>query len=218
MQWDMDWMDAFKKRGALWFHDGNPRRPHALLTSGMHSGGFFNAGQVAESPHLLNKAAYALVQKLRAKYGLLTDTIQRAVGPEMGAITLAHDVARHTNPHCLTSHASKAGEGDKKRFEFKRTSPRRHERVLLVEDVLTSGTSVRLLAAAVEDCGAEVGKYVCTLVNRSDQEVVDGRTVVSLIHRPTPSWSSTECPLCTQGSIALRPKEFDNWERLNATY
>lgn len=37
------WIDRFKERDALWLHDGNVRRPHALLTSGKHSDGFFNS-------------------------------------------------------------------------------------------------------------------------------------------------------------------------------
>ena len=51
------WIGQYKQKGALWIHDGNMRRPHALLTSGKHSSGFFNSRLVIPDEVLLRDAA-----------------------------------------------------------------------------------------------------------------------------------------------------------------
>ena len=71
----------------------------------------------------------------------------------MGAITLAHDIARHIGLQqggrsCLSAYVEKGADGDK-RMVFKRTAIRPGEGTLLVEDMLTTGGSVGLTASAV---------------------------------------------------------------------
>ncbi|MEK7551789.1 MAG: phosphoribosyltransferase family protein [Patescibacteria group bacterium] len=217
-----DWARAYENKGALWFHDGIAKRPHALLTSGKHSNGFFNSELVMEDPILLDKAARALLNLLEQN-GLRLFEVARVVGPAMGAITLAHDLARHISRErlsglCLRAYTEKAAEGETKLMVFKKTTIRPLEKVLLVEDVLTTGGSVNLSATAVTDAGGIVLPFVAVLVNRSGLDEVDGKKIVALIDRPMPMWAPEECPLCTQGSEAIRPKGTENWARLNASY
>ena len=88
----------------------------------------------------------------------------------------------------------------------------------MVEDVLTTGGSVDLTAEAVTNAGGVVLPFVIILVNRSGLTEVNGKKIVALIDRPMPMWTPDECPLCKQGSEALRPKGTENWDRLNAEY
>jgi orotate phosphoribosyltransferase len=223
------WIKRYEERGALWIHDGHPQRPHALLTSGKHSDGFFNSELVMEDPVLLDEACDQLAKLYESyvfsQFGILVmlDTLPgRVVGPAMGAITLAHDMARHISMRqgfpCLRAYVEKEGEGKNKKMVFKRASIRPGERVLLVEDVLTSGESVELAADAVVRAGGVVLSYVAVLVNRSGLAEVNGKKIVALIDRPMHNWDPDECPLCAAGSEAIRPKELDNWARLNARY
>ncbi|MCE9643666.1 hypothetical protein K8Q93_00215 [Candidatus Parcubacteria bacterium] len=216
------WIAQYQQMNALWMHDGNPKRPHALLTSGQHSGGFFNSSLVMEDPVVLDHAAIELVTSL-AKAGLVLSEVDRVVGPAMGAITLAHDVCRHisymTGRHCLCAYAEKIGEGKDKEMRFNRTVIRPDEKILLVEDVVTTGSSLALVAEAVTVKGGEVLPFDAALVNRSGLKMNGERTIVSLIDRHLPSWLPEDCPLCTQGSVAIPPKKpVENWVRLNATY
>ena len=215
------WKAQFEKMGALWMHDGNPQRPHALLTSGEHSGGFFNGEQVMEDPFVLDEAAMDLMLSLVGA-GLLTEGVDRVVGPAMGAITLAHDLCRHicysSGRRCLRAYAEKIGEGKDKEMRFNRTAIRTDETVLLAEDVLTTGGSVELVAEAAAAKGGVVLPFVAVLVNRSGLQEVGGRKIVSLINRHMPNWLPADCPLCKQGSPAIKPKAADNWARLNARY
>jgi orotate phosphoribosyltransferase len=215
-----EWIELYKTLGALWIHDGNQKRPHALLTSKMHSSGFFNSELVMERPNLLDEASDQLVEELLS-HPDFHHRIDRVVGPAMGAITLAHDVARNVEAQtellCLRSYVEKDGE----RMVFKRGGSLENERTLLVEDVITTAKSVRRCAAAVSERRAAVLPFVLALVNRSGQTNDGERTIVSLINHHMPTWdvpNDEACPLCAAGSEAIRPKEGGNWERLNATY
>ena len=220
------WIKEYKKKGALWIHDGNPKRPHAILTSEKHSGGFFNSELVMEDSYLLEVAAIELVDELRDQ-GLKLDSVSRVVGPAMGAITLAHDIARiighkrdaglHDKP-CLRAYTEKEMDDDSKIMVFRKTKIRSGECILAVEDVLTTGGSVDRTAMAVVNAGGFVLPFVVVLVNRSGLTEVSGKKIVALIDQPMPTWIGEECPLCKEGSEAIRPKGVVNWERLNASY
>jgi len=217
---EKDWVHEYERRGALWIHDGNLKRPHALLTSGKHSEGFFNSEVVMEDPLLLDQAAGDLLQKL-VREGFSHVTLNRVVGPAMGAITLAHDLARHISENrmdpCLRAYTEPStDERGRKTMVFKKTTVHAGEEVLLVEDVLTTGGSVEMAAQAVTEKGGFPVSFVGVLVNRSSLKEVNDKRVVALINHPMPMWEPSECPLCKQGSESLRPKE--NWQRLNAAY
>lgn len=234
MDTQQKWIDVFKDRKALWIHDDNPRRPHALLTSGKHSTGFFNSELVLEWPGLMDQACTDLTQILREQ--MISDgfgvgnqlKIGRVVGPAMGAITLAHDMARTfgtaRKKPCRRAFVEKfdlphrEGEEKKKRMDFTRTALEPSEHVLLTEDVVTTGDSTLLAYNAVERGGGIVVPYLPVLVNRSGKTHVGNMLVVALIDHHMPTWEPDECPLCQQGSEALRPKADQNWQKLNAQY
>lgn len=219
------WTECYKDKGALWLHDGNVKRPHALLTSGKHSNGFFNSELVMEDSELLNRASSDLVALL-FESGLKIYEVNRVVGPAMGAITLAHDLARQITlmrglnvlPPCLRAYTEKEETSTGVRMVFKRTKIWEGEGVLLCEDVLTTGGSVGLTASAVTEAKGEVLPFLAILVNRSGLSDVSGKKIVALIDQPMPMWSADDCPLCKQGSEAIKPKDAKNWMRLNATY
>lgn len=212
-----EWIRRYSENGALWIHDGNALRPHALLTAGNHSNGFFNSERVMEEPLLLEEACVDLVHKLGLA-GADLGTVDRVVGPAMGAITLAHDLARSIGRRgrpCLRAYTEKLEQGG---MAFSRTKINKGERILCAEDVVTTGSSIGLTAGAAIGNGGVVLPYVAVLVNRSGLKEVDGRQIIALIDRAMPMWEPEECELCAKGSEAIRPKIKGNWERLNATY
>lgn len=213
-----EWIDAYEKRGALWIHDGNPSRPHALLSSGLHSSGFFNSEEVMRDPLLLEDACGALVQALENQSFDL-DSVDCVVGPAMGAITLVHEIARRISKRrrypCSRAYTEKTEDGG---MYFNKTSIKDAHNVLLAEDVLTTGRSVDLVVKAVKSLDAKCLPFVLVLVNRTGLSEVNGKKIIALIDRSMPTWASEICPLCLQGSEALRPKHNDNWQRLNACY
>ncbi|MDB4992245.1 MAG: orotate phosphoribosyltransferase [Parcubacteria group bacterium] len=214
-----EWERRFKHIGALWIHSGRKRAPHALLTSGKHSNGFFNSELVMQDPSLLTEACEDLVELLHNASRFL-DEFDRVVGPALGAITLAHEFARtaavYRKSPCLRAYTEKRVVAGRDMMVFDRTRVLPGERVLLVEDVITTGKSVTLATRAVDAAGGIPLSLVVSLVNRSGLPAVDGRTIISLINRALPAWESADCPLCKHGSEAIRPKGKENWALLTA--
>jgi len=207
------WFDAFSQLGALWVHDGNPKRPHALLTSGKHSNGFFNASKVVEYPQALKEACFHIFTAENMK---LFARPMIVIGSALGAITIAHVIAELFGARCGFTEPDIVVIDGEKQMVLKRFSVNSHDRVLVVEDVITTGDTTRKTIDAIEKQGAEVLPVVCVLVNRSGMSHLDGRRILALIDHPMPMWKPDECPLCKAGSEAVRPK--GNWDKLNGEY
>jgi orotate phosphoribosyltransferase len=215
------WIDQYKKKNALWIHDGNPKRPHALLTSGRHSNGFFNSRLVIPDEVLLRDAASDLLELFAQQGGDVVE-VQGVVGPQTGATKLAElvsdQITAFTKSECFwASPAKNEQEGQKSMvFSDEDLGILPGQSVLLCEDVLTTGGSVDLTATAVTNADGIVLPFLLVLVNRSGLTEASEKKIVALIDRPMPMWTPEECPLCKDGSKVMRPK--DNWTRLNASY
>ncbi len=217
------WIQAYKAKNAYWDHSGNLKQPHALLASKLHSSGFFNSRLVIADEQLLREAAGDLVELYREKIDNDLSTIDCVVGPQTGATKLAEFIrdviSKKTNSFCHFASPEKSEENDKKimRFMDPRNSVGILDKVLLCEDVLTTGGSVDLCLEAVHRKGGRDINVVLVMVNRSGlRELSGGRQILSLVEKHMPTWTAEECPLCKQGSIAIPPK--DNWALLNAEY
>lgn len=218
------WIDEYKKKSALWIHDGNPERPHALLTSGKHSNGFFNSRLVIPDEVLLRDAAFDLLA-LFIKQGGDIKKVQGIAGPQTGATQLAKLIssevtATYTANECFSVSPTKDEQAGIKSMVFNNEEldllPDKF--ILLCEDVLTTGGSVELATTAVANANGIVLPFILVLVNRSGLKEANGKKVIALIDRAMPMWKPEECPLCKEGSEAIRPKDPENWTRLNADY
>ncbi len=227
-------VDEYRKLDALWIHDGNPLRPHALLTSGNHSNGFFDSLPVVTHLGLLEVAVSDLVTLL-IEGDVDLHKVDMVVGPQTGATKLAEALSLEITLSavcsigdltvgglraCLTASPAKHLELGVKSMVFNEEEWKsllgRH--ILLCEDVLTTGSSVELTEHAITQGGGVVLPYVVVLVNRSGLSEVNGKKIIALINHPMPTWEAHECPLCKQGSVALRPKDEGNWLKLNQNY
>lgn len=206
----------YEDKSALWIHDGNPQHPHALLSSGKHSNGFFNSGIVIENDQLLREAASDIVD-LYLQIGGSLENIDRVVGPKKGATKMARFISIRIGQcrgrPCAWASPAKVSEGENKRmiFDDPENMVQPDETVLLCEDVLTTGGSVEAAITVSQEAGGIILPYVAVLVNRSGLTEVSGKWIFGLIDRPMPQWTPEECPLCPR-SEAIRPK--DNWARL----
>lgn len=206
-------------------HDGNPRRPHAHLTSNdNHSNGFFNGGLViADANFTFNGCCHGLKAMLAHTElkALLEAEHIRVMGPAMGAVGLAAMFAVNLtslHPSVSWGYFEKQGEGTSKRMIIPRADIQPYETILIIEDTITTGSSAILGKQAVQEVGASVFPYLISLVNRSGQESINGHKIFSLVDIHLPTWSPEECPLCKEGSQAIKCKGRNNWARLNAEY
>lgn len=92
------------------------------------------------------------------------------------------------------------------------------EVVLVCDDTLTTGESIRLTTVAAAQMGGCVLPFSPVITRRLGVAMLTGNSIVSLVQMPHQVWTAQGCPLCRVGSVALRPKQSENWEMLNAPY
>jgi orotate phosphoribosyltransferase len=215
----------YRRSGALLVHGGNYRQPHFELTSGLHSNTYFNAGCVIDSELELISVSKKLIQTLKQS-GLSVQKIDRVVGPQIcnkagihsTALleAVAKEIQNETRRACHWTAAVKIVENDILRFfPGKSSSPGKihyYENCLILDDVFTSGKSIRLTAEMIERSRGRVMHQAAVILNRSKESHFVWRDDLSLHVNSLLQlaegdiWPKDECPLCKKGSLALRPK------------
>lgn len=160
---------------------------HFLLTSGLHSDRYFEKFGVLQHPRLTEKLCRALAERFR------DDRVDVVVGPAVGGILLAHEVAKVLGTR---SHFTER-EGGRMRLR-RGFSIAPGERVLVVEDVVTTGGSVReVLDVVAEAKGELVG--IGLLVDRSGGKADFGVRTEALLRLDVAAYDPADCPLCRRG-------------------
>lgn len=187
---------------ALFREAGTLKEGHFVLTSGRHSQAFFLMSATFQQPEL----AEQLCAEIAAKFdGVEIETV---LGPATGGIVLAYEVARQIGlrrgtkaPRAIFTEKTEDGKMALKR----QWTLRPGEKVLVVEDAVTTGGSVFKAIEAVRHFEPQfVG--VGVLVDRSLGKVDFGSPLKAVIEVPVESWAPEECPLCKQGVPAVKPK------------
>ncbi len=213
------WIHQYTSKKALWIHDENPARPHALLSSGLHSAGFFSGKKILSDERLLMMAASDLVDQITVPDMLEVD---RVVGPRTGATKLAEfiadEITRRRERPCFWASPRNEGVGENRTmvFDDPDRTVKQGETVLLCEDVISTGASIERAVNVCHNEGGDLLPYYVALVNRSGRQGVAGKRIIALIDRPMPGLDPTSCFLCRQGSEAIMPENHANWERLVA--
>ncbi len=170
---------------------------HFLLTSGRHSRYFVQCSQVLQYPDHTAALTAALAERLQPVMELRPTTV---VGPALGGIVLAYEMARTLRARALYAEKTPGGMVFRRGFRL-----RPAETVLVVEDVVTTGGSVNAVIEAVRDAGAWVAG-VGALVDRSGGDVGFRVPFASLLRLPMEDWDPRLCPLCHAGIALVRPK------------
>jgi orotate phosphoribosyltransferase len=169
---------------------------HFVLSSGRHSPQYLEKFDLLRNPVATEKVIAALLPKLQDY------PVDLVAGPTTGGILLAFETARQMG--VPAAYAERAEDGSLAR-EFRRgTTFPPGARVLVVDDILTTGGSVRETLAALQRHDVEV-VAVAVLADRSGGEVDLGVPLVSLVQMDIPTWAPEECPLCAQGVPLTKP-------------
>lgn len=159
---------------------------HFLLTSGLHSPLYVEKFQVLQYPEHTAKLCKALAEKF-AK-----DEVELVIGPVTGGILLAHEVGKNLGTRAIFTERENGKMTLRRGFVI---NP--GERVLIVEDIITTGGSVEeVLAVVKEHGGVPVG--VGILVDRSGGKVDFGIPHQALLQLNVETYRPEECPLCAQ--------------------
>ncbi len=175
---------------------GAHRTGHFCLSSGLHSGDYLQCALHLQEPRRAEKAGRLLAHAIHGA-SIEIDTV---VSPAMGGLIIGHETARALD---VTSLFTERKDGE---MTLRRGfSLRKGERVLIVEDVVTTGKSTREVIAILQSYGAAV-VAVGSLVNRSGKD----NPFSPIPYRPLvvadfPTWTAEECPLCKQGMEIDKP-------------
>ncbi len=185
---DQQTWEILRQTGAL-------REGHYRLTSGLHTDKFLICAQTLQYPKHTEVLAKSMAE-LFANEG-----IQVVVGAAVGGILLAYELARALDARAMF--AEKVPEGGMRlRREF-RIEP--GERILLVEDVVSTGGSVRKVQEAIAPYSPNVVGVVA-IVDRSEGKVDFGVPLRSLAVTTMPFWPAEQCPMCKAGDPVREPK------------
>lgn len=178
--------ELLKKCGAI-------QEGHFLLTSGLHSARYVEKFRVLERPEYTEPLCKEIADRFRA------DRVSTVVGPVTGGIILSYEVARQLGVRGIFTERENEGMALRRGFTV---IP--GERVLVVEDIVTTGKSVFEVLKALRAAQAEV-VGVGLLVDRSVGTVDFGARKESLIRLEIPAYTKEQCPLCAQGSTPVKP-------------
>jgi orotate phosphoribosyltransferase len=211
-----------ERYGVFWHHDGHPRRPYVKLRSGLISNGYFNGGVLMENPVLLERIVSDLVTEYVERKSS-PDIPDRVLGPAMGGITLAHEVARILGiTYCRDDVRMSFAEKEDGEFVFKRNPPRPFEQMLLVEDTITTAGSIRKVRTAAVKLLAKplFVPYLLVLCNRTNETHIDELEIISYVDGSFKTWKEGANPFTEDGSepVSVVENVKENWSVLTQDY
>ncbi len=184
-----EFLDLARDRGAL-------LEGHFILSSGLHSPRYFQCARLLAHPGVATKVGAAL-----AKHAAVLG-IEVTIAPALGGILVAHEVARALNVRALFAERDPASGELTLRRGF---TIEPDEKALVLEDVVTTGRSLRETMDVVRSHGGNV-VATAALVDRG-KEPLTFREIpfFSLARLDVPTYEPSSCPLCRAGSTAVKP-------------
>ena len=173
---------------------GAIRQGHFELSSGRHSATYIQCALVLSHPTHAEQLGRAIAEDFR------DHSVACVVSPALGGVIIGHEVARALSVRALFVERDRSGQMALRRgFELKPG-----ERVLVIEDVWTTGGSTRETIGVVEQEG---GLAVATgaIIDRSGGRLELNVPARALLEIDVPSYEPDECPQCRAGSVATRP-------------
>jgi orotate phosphoribosyltransferase len=166
---------------------------HFQLTSGLHSSQYFQCAKVLQYPQHAEKLCRVAQQNFSQK------RIAVVIAPAVGGIIVAHEVGRLLQTRVLFAERQDGKMSLRRGFQVAAG-----EKVLVCEDVVTTGGSVQEVVNLVREAGGEVAGVFC-IVDRSSGKADFGVPLISTLQLAPETYQPTNCPLCAKGSQAEKP-------------
>jgi orotate phosphoribosyltransferase len=172
---------------------GALQKGHFLLSSGLHSDTYFQCARILQFPDLARELGAAIA-------AFFTDeTYDVVVSPALGGVLIGHEVARAIGRRFVFTERKDGAMSLRRGFFLERG-----EKALVVEDVVTRGTSVREVCHVVEEAGGVVAGLGAIIDRTADQTELPQR-LQALARVEVQTWEPDGCPLCASGVPVVKP-------------
>ena len=166
---------------------------HFLLTSGRHSNRYMQCAKLFQYPVYSEMICKDLAKRFEGQQ------IDLVVGPAVGGIIMSYEMARQINVPNIFAERENGNMTLRRGFTIPKGA-----KVLVVEDVVTTGGSVREVMDIVANSEAEV-VGVCVVVDRSGGKIAFGVPFFAAYETEIQSYEPSQCPLCEQGLELVKP-------------
>ena len=179
-------LDLYRQSGAL-------LEGHFRLTSGLHSPGYLQCALVLQHPAHAEALGRAIADRARE----LRATV--VLSPALGGVVIGHEVGRALGVRAIFAERQDGRLALRRGFTLAPT-----DRVLVVEDVMTTGGSTRETIDVARAAGGEV-VGTASIVDRSGGSIHFDVPFASLLQIALPTYEAEGCPLCAQGLPVVKP-------------
>lgn len=166
---------------------------HFLLSSGLHSDRYFQCALLLQRPKIAEKYGKAIAELYKS------ENITCVIGPALGGVTIAYEVGRALGVRAIFS--ERVNGEMKIRRGFSVTPD---DKVLIVEDVITTGGSVKEVYNLLKDQNINVAG-IASIVDRSGGKAEFEVPYKSLLTINVNTYQPKSCPLCKEGTSAVKP-------------
>ncbi|BDR82038.1 orotate phosphoribosyltransferase [Clostridium tetani] len=166
---------------------------HFLLSSGRHSDKYCQCAKLLQYPDKAEKVLKVVVEKIK---DLDFDMV---VGPAMGGIIVAYELGRQLKKSNIFTERQEEVMTLRRGFEIQKG-----QKVIITEDVVTTGKSSLEVAKLIEELGGEV-VAICSIVDRRDDNIELPYNLYSSVKIDVKSYEEKDCPLCKEGLEYIKP-------------
>jgi orotate phosphoribosyltransferase len=182
----MDILEHFRQTDAL-------LEGHFILSSGLHSPNYLQCALALQYPADAARFGRAIAEHFT------NENIETVASPAIGGLVIGYAVAAALNVRFIWTERQDGVMTLRRGF-----SVRENERILVVEDVITTGGSTRECIEALETRGAKV-VGAASIIDRSGGAADVGVPRIALVSMQVPSYKPEDCPLCKAGTEAVKP-------------
>jgi orotate phosphoribosyltransferase len=173
---------------------------HFLLSSGRHSDRYFQCARLLQYPDRAAQALSGVAEQIRAAIAAGKLVVDAVAGPALGGIVVAYELARQLGlPGFFTERDDRGAMTLRRGFEIERGM-----RVLIAEDVVTTGKSSGESAAVLEALGATVSALACVVDRREAGHPIPWPLYAACAVKAG-NWEQRDCELCKQGIPVAKP-------------
>ena len=172
---------------------------HFILSSGLHSDKYVQCAKLLSKPAKARELCLSLAEKIKKEY----KNIDLILSPAIGGIVIGYEIGKILNTETIFAERVNNNFNLRRGFEIKKG-----QKILIVEDVITTGKSSLECSSLAKKLGAEIVGYAC-IIDRSNGKSQIDKTIVSQVQIEIPTYNKENLPKHLQNIKAVKPGSRD---------